>query len=233
MNDPFGLAIQDYQKTGKKAEIIVNSNYTEDERIPVEYLFRNEKQMPALEKTALKRCRGKILDVGAAAGCHSLILQQKGYNITALEKSELAAEVLKTRGIQRVVCSDIYDFSETGFDTILLLMNGTGIGGTLEGLKKLLLHLKTLLSEKGQILVDSSDIKYLFEEEDGSFWVDLASDRYYGEMEYEIKYKTSTDHFNWLFADFDTLKKIAAEIGLKATKIEEGKHYDYLAQITV
>ncbi|MDO8951935.1 MAG: methyltransferase domain-containing protein, partial [Draconibacterium sp.] len=189
MNDPFGEAIQDYFEKGKAPNLIVNSNYTEGEKIAVSYFFRTEKEMPEIERAALRNCRGKILDVGAAAGCHAIVLQKKGFNVTALEKSEKASEVMKKLGIQKVVCGDIYNFSENKFDTILLLMNGAGIGETLAGLEKMLTHIKTLLTEKGQILIDSTDIKYLFLEEDGSLWIDLANEAYYGEMEYEVKYK--------------------------------------------
>ncbi|MCF6333431.1 MAG: methyltransferase domain-containing protein [Draconibacterium sp.] len=231
MSDPFGQAIHDYHSKGKAADLIVNSNYTEDEQMPVSYLFRTENEMPKIEMKALKLCRGKVLDVGAAAGCHSIYLQKKGFNITALEKSELAVEVMRNRGIKNVICADIYSFSDKKYDTILLLMNGTGIGETIEGLKKLLLHLKSLLTETGQILIDSSDIKYLFEEEDGSLWIDLANPKYYGEMEYEVTYKKSSSKFNWLFVDFDSLKKIADEVGLICKLVEEGGHFEYLAQI--
>jgi precorrin-6B methylase 2 len=231
MNDPFGNAISDFFEKGKAPSLTVNSNYTEDEEIPVSYLFRTEKEMPAVELDALKLCKGKTLDVGAAAGCHSLVLQKKGYNITALEISEKAVDVLKKRGIQKVIQSDIYNFTENSYDTILLLMNGAGIGGTVAGLKKLLVHLKSLLNEKGQILIDSSDIKYLFTEDDGSFWIDLANEKYFGEMEYEVSYKKSTAKFNWLFIDFDLLKKIAAETGFQATLVSKGEHFDYLAQL--
>jgi hypothetical protein len=140
---------------------------------------------------------------------------------------------MEKRGVKKVICSDIFHFHEKGFDTILLLMNGTGIGGTLEGLKKLLLHLRNLLSPNGQILIDSSDISYLFEENDGSVWIDLASDAYLGEMEYELKYKNECTTFNWLFTDFNTLTKIAEDIGLTGKKIVEGKHFDYLAQLKI
>ncbi len=231
MNDPFGEAIYDYFEKGKAPNITVNTNYTEDEQIPVSYLFRTEKEMPALETAALKLCKGKVLDIGAAAGCHSIALQQKGYNVTALEISEKAVEVLKKRGIQKVVQEDIYTYSAKKYDTILLLMNGTGIGGTIAGLKKLLQHLKTLLNKNGQILIDSSDIKYLFEEEDGSMWIDLKNSKYYGEMEYEISYKKSIAKFNWLFIDFNSLKNIANEIGLKCAQISKGDNFDYLAQL--
>src|SRR5690606_38205595 len=107
MNDPFGEAIHNYFEMGKTPDLIVNSNYTEDEKIAASYFFRTEKEMPAIERTALKNCRGKILDVGAAAGCHSILLQEKGLKVTAIEKSEKACEVLKKRNIQNVVCADI------------------------------------------------------------------------------------------------------------------------------
>ena len=231
MNDPIGQAIKDFHTKGKAADLVVNSNYTKGERIPARYFFRNEKEMPAIERTAIKNCRGKILDIGAGAGCHSLILQKKGFNVTALEISELAAEVMKTRGIQKVICDDIYSFSGDPFDTILLLMNGTGIGSTLEGLKRLLEHLRTLLTGKGQILIDSSDIRYLFEEEDGSVWIDLANNHYIGEMDYEVLYKKLKTNFKWLFVDFDTLKTIAEEVGFQCIIQESGEHFDYLARL--
>ncbi len=231
MNDPFGQAIYDYHSKGEAAILIVNSNYTENEQIPVSYLFRTEKEMPKLERKALKLCSGKVLDVGAAAGCHSIFLQKKGFNITALEKSELAVEVLQKRGIQKVICADIYSFLDKKYDTILLLMNGTGIGETIDGLKRLLLHLKSLLTENGQILIDSSDIKYLFEEEDGSMWIDLTNEKYYGEMEYKVTYKDTKSTFKWLFVDFDSLKKLANDVGLNCLLIEESVHFEYLAKI--
>ena len=231
MNDPFGEAIHDYFEKGKAPSLIVDSNYTKGEKIAASYFFRTEKVMPLIEQTALKKCNGKILDIGAAAGCHSIILQKKGFNVTAIEKSEKAVEVLKKRGIQEVICSDIYQLSECQFDTILLLMNGAGIGETITGLEKLLVHVKTLLTEKGQILIDSTDIKYLFEEEDGSLWIDLANDGYYGEMEYEVKYKKSVTKFKWLFIDFDKLKKVAKKAGLNCILIASGENHDYLAQL--
>jgi SAM-dependent methyltransferase len=232
MNDPIGRAIADYFEHGEAPDIEIHTNYTEGELLSPAYFFRTENEMPEIENTALKLCRGKVLDVGAAAGCHALVLQKRGLEVTALEKSGLAATVMEKRGVKKVVCLDVFHFHEKGFDTILLLMNGTGIGGTLDGLKKLLLHLKNLLNKNGQIIIDSSDIRYLFEEDDGSVWVDLANDTYFGEMEYELTYKTEKSNFNWLFADFETLTKIAVKAGLKCQMAELGDHFNYLAQIT-
>ena len=233
MNDPIGQAIADFFETGEAPDILVNTNYTEGEILPPSVFFRNEKDLPEIEEKALNFCRDKVLDVGAAAGCHAMILQKKGFEVTALEKSPLATAVMKKRGIKKVICKDIFDFDKQGFDTILILMNGAGIGQTLEGLLKLLLHLKKILNTNGQILIDSSDIRYLFEEDDGSVWIDIASSSYPGEMEYELTYKNHTSHFKWLFIDFDTLSDVARKAGLKAKWIAEGEHFDYLAQLTI
>ena len=233
MNDPIGQAIADYFELGEAPDIKIQTNYTEGELLAPAYFFRTESEMPEIEKTALKLCRGKVLDVGAAAGCHALVLQEKGLDITALEMSELAVEVMKKRGVKKVVCSDIIDFADKGYDTILLLMNGAGIGGTLGGLTLLLQSLKNLLGKHGRILIDSSDISYLFEEEDGSVWIDLANKKYWGEMEYQLTYKNQKSCFNWLFVDFDTLTEIGKKVGLTVRKIMDGNHYNYLAQLTL
>ncbi|MFW5755238.1 MAG: class I SAM-dependent methyltransferase [Tangfeifania sp.] len=232
MNDPIGQAIANYYKNGTAPDILVNTNYTEGENLPPAYFFRTLNEMPKIEQTALDFCRGKVLDVGAAAGSHALELQKREYDVTALEKSELACEVMQKRGVKKIVCTDLFQFEETGFDTILLLMNGTGLGQTLEGLKKMLLHLKSLLNPEGQILIDSSDIQYLFREEDGSFWVDLTSNKYYGEMDYELVYKDSSTQFKWLFTDFDTLAGIAGNVDLNCRIVEKGEQNDFLARLT-
>ena len=232
MKDPIGHAIKECFENRIVPDISINTNYTEDESIPPSWFFRTYNDMPAVERAALDWSTGKILDVGAGAGSHSLYLQQKGFDVTALEKSKPATEVIKRRGVKKFVHSDLYNFDETEFDTILVLMNGTGIGGTLPGLKKLLLHLKSLLAVNGQILIDSTDIRYLFEEEDGSYWVDLNSNRYFGEMDYEVSYNNEKTTFKWLFTDFDTLKKISSEAGLKCRKVKSGNNHDYLARLT-
>jgi SAM-dependent methyltransferase len=232
-NDPIGQAISDFYEFGEAPDIIVQTNYTEDETIPPSWFFRNEYEMPGIEQKALALSKGKILDVGAAAGSHALALQKRGLDVTALEKSELAAAVMKMRGVEKVACTDIYHYHDNRFDTILVLMNGAGIGETLAGLRKLLLHLGSLLQPNGRILMDSSDIIYLLKEDDGSLWVDLTNDSYYGEMEYELTYKNHFSEFKWLFVDFNTLSAIAAGAGFSCTPVAEGEHYDYLVEIKV
>lgn len=232
-DDPIGRAVYDFHFNSVNQPIIVHSVDFDDDSIEPSYLFRTYKQMPALEKKAMSLCFGTILDIGACAGTHSVYLQEKGFDVTSLEMSALCCEVLKARNLRNVIQQDIYKFTNQTFDTILLLMNGTGIAGSLTGLEVLLHHLKTLLNPGGQILIDSSDLIYLFEEEDGSAVIDISADKYYGELTFQTEYKTWISHpFSWLYVDLNNLENVVEKNGLQLKKIFRGQHYDYLAQIT-
>ncbi|MCB0380517.1 MAG: class I SAM-dependent methyltransferase [Flavobacteriales bacterium] len=231
--DALGEALKDYHFHLKAEDITVFSDISEEDAIPTNYLFRNFAEMPKIEQKALELCKGRVLDVGGASGSHSLYLQEKGIDVKSIDISEGAVEVMKARGIENVELINFFDMKDEKFDTILLLMNGIGIAETLEELPKFLNQCKDLLNPKGQILLDSSDIEYMFEEEDGSKWVDVNK-AYYGEVVYQMQYKnTITDHFNWLFLDFKTLKKEAKELGFKTEKVVKGEHFDFLARLSL
>ena len=230
-NDPVGGALHDYMQGDKSAKIVVESNLTEDDEIPVAYLFRTWDEMPELEQLALKQCRGQVLDVGAGAGCHSLVLQERGVDVTALDISEGAVEAMKQRGVQKVLQGDIFKLNGSAYDTLLLLMNGIGIAGNLHGLERLLEHTKQLLKPGGQLLLESSDILYMFEDEDGSVLLDLNAG-YYGEVRYNMHYKDQhTGEFNWLFIDPAILQDYAEEHGYTFEQLYEGEYGNYLARL--
>jgi len=229
--DAVGTALLDYFNNNYSEDIIVKSSISEDDIISVPYLFRSEDEFPYLEKIALKHCKGKVLDVGAGSGCHSVFLKNNGVNIEAIDISEGAIKVMSKRGVTAELAS-FYDVTEK-YDTLLFLMNGLGLAGTLKALPKFLNKAKTLLNSGGQILLDSSDIKYMFEEEDGSVWVDL-NNKYYGEVTYQMQYKgIITDQFNWLFVDFEKLREIAASVDLKTELLYEDDSNQYLAKLTL
>ena len=231
--DPMGAAIYDYHKNGKADTLVVRSSMFDDDEIPVADLFRGFAEMPALERAALQLAQGRVLDVGAGAGCHSLALMQMGKEAVAIDVSALSVQVMKERGVDaRLV--DFYDeaFDEK-FDTVLMLMNGTGIMGNLDNVKPFFAALKRLLKPGGCVYVDSSDLRYLFEEEDGSLMIDLAGD-YYGQLDYQMQYKgVEGEPFDWLYLDFNTLAYYAEENGFSAEIVAEGEHYDYLAKLTL
>ncbi len=237
MKDLFGKALLDYQNgisTGTMAaveDIITSTNISDEDVLPLAYLFRSYKDMPNLEQKALMLAKGKILDVGCGAGGHSLYLQEKGCDVTAIDISKGAIEVTKLRGVKKSSIKHVLEETDL-FDTILLLMNGTGIFQELTQVSKYISHLKSLLNIQGQILIDSSDIKYMYEDEDGGFWFD-ANSNYYGELDYFLSYKNEKEvPMKWLYLDFNTLYTACTALGLKCELILEGEHFDYLAKIT-
>jgi SAM-dependent methyltransferase len=230
--DPIGQAILDYAKNKKPFDIIVSSDICEDDIIPIEVLFRNLKDMPEIEKKALKLCKGKVLDVGAGAGIHCQELIKNGLSTHALDSSQGSIEYLKNIGVSATLCSFESFDSKTKFDTILMLMNGIGIAGTIANLEKTLLKAKSLLQEGGQLICDSSDIRYLYEDEDGSMWMDLNSE-YYGNFRFQMHYKKiSGPWFDWLYVDYDNLHRVATKVGFKSVKIMEQENH-FLAQLTL
>lgn len=232
--DPMGAAISDFFSQRKTDHLRVFSSQFDEDEIPVSQLFRTKHNMPVLEKTALKLAEGRILDVGAGSGCHALALQEMGKEVCAIDISPLSVKTMQERGVKEVRLTNLFNetFDET-FDTILMLMNGSGIIGRLEHMDRFFRRMKRLLRPGGCILMDSSDLRYLFEEEDGSFLVDIAGD-YYGEIDFKMQYKDIVgETFDWLYVDFQTLSFYAAESGFKAELIKEGKHYDYLAKLSL
>ncbi len=229
--DVFGKAISAYYHEKDETPILVHSPDFDDDEILVPYLFRDFKEMPELEQAALEKASGKVLDVGCGAGSHALFLQnEKKLEVTAIDISEGALEICKLRGINDVRKIDYFDLKNELFDTILLLMNGTGIIEKLENLDKFFQHSKTLLSKNGQILIDSSDLSYLFDpDEDGGIWIDPDAP-YYGELEFSISYKgEQSAEFLWLYLDFNSLELAAQENNFSCELVKKGEHYDYLA----
>jgi len=226
--DPLGNAVKDFYETGVASDILIESNIAEDDTIPSSYFFRTYTNMPYLEKLALSECTGKILDVGSTAGCHSLFLQDHGFDVTALEISDLCCEIMSKRGIIQVVACDLYSYSGNTFDTIIILMNGIGIAGRVKRLKHFFKQMHQILNPGGKIILDSSDIDYLYHEKDGRKLINLNSN-YYGELIYRMQYKEiKGEPFEWLFIDYKTLACHARKNSFDASLLATGNHYDYL-----
>ena len=235
MKDLFGKAMYDFQTNNSPENIITETSISEEDEMSVAYLFRSYNEMPKIEQKALQLANGSVLDVGCGAGSHSLSLQNdRNLNVISIDISEKAIETCKLRGVKNVKIQNILDFEGEKFDTIILLMNGVGIFGKLENCNKYLSKLKSLLNEGGQILLDSSDIIYMFDEdEDGGKWIP-SNNNYYGELVFNISYKGEKEEpFNWLYLDYNTLQNAAVANGLKCELILEGEHYDYLAKLSI
>lgn len=232
-DDVFGEALKAYFNGDTSATLTVESNEVETDEWPVSEFFHTWDTMSPIERRALTLAKGRTLDVGAGSGSHTLWLLEHGVGAEALDISDGACHVLLHRGIKIVYLSDFLHFPHAeGYDTVLILMNGTGLAGTLDGLDPFLLKAKELLNPGGQVLIDSSDLIYLFEEEDGSIALPIGG-KYYGEITYAYTFNgMRSKPFKWLFVDQQTLADAADRCGLNFELVLEGDHYDYLARLT-
>ena len=234
MLDLFGKALLDYQTNNSPENIDTATSISESDEMEIDYLFRSYQEMPIIEQKALQLAQGKVLDVGCGAGSHSLYLQnEKQLDVTAIDISPNAIATCVLRGVKKTKIQDVLALEEEKFDTILLLMNGTGIFQTLKKMPLYLEKLKKLIHPEGQILIDSSDIIYMFDDSaDGGKWIPDTG--YYGELTFTIHYKNQTEiPFPWLYLDYNTLQNAALTHGFQCELIIEGNHYDYLARLTL
>jgi len=227
--DILGEALQDHFNTGTAETLWVHNSYGEDEVMPVDLFFRDETEMPELELKALELCRGRVLDIGAGAGSHALILQQRNIAVTALDISTTAVAIMKKRGVTDAVEKNIFELelSDT-YDTLLFMMNGIGVTGTIAGFKAFLKKAKTYLKPGGQLLFDSSDISYLYQE------IQFPANAYFGEVAFAYEYKQKRGKwFKWVYIDQQTLKNVAAAAGWNSHIVMEDDNDQYLAQLTL
>lgn len=232
MKDLMGKAIWEYYHQENPENLQTETSISELDELPVDYLFRDFEEMNEIEQKALELSRGKVLDIGAGAGSHSLYLQnERNLDVTALDISPKSIEVCRLRGIRKAVCENMLQFSDENYDTILLLMNGTGIFQSLKVIDIYLKKLHSLLNENGQILIDSTDILYMFDrDEDGGIYI--PAEGYYGELDYIVHYKDESEEaIKWLYLDFNTLKNAAENNGFKIEKILQ-EDDSYLAKLT-
>ncbi|RNL55153.1 class I SAM-dependent methyltransferase [Pedobacter jejuensis] len=224
--DVFGKALTDFYKTGEAEVLWLNNSYGEPEEMPVDFFFRDDEDMPVMELQALQMCEGKVLDIGAGVGSHALVLQAFNVDVTAIDVSKAAVNIMKDRGVKKAFLQDVFTL-DAKFDTIIMLMNGIGLTGTLSGFKDFLIKLKNLINPGGQVLFDTSDISYLYDD------LEKPADKYFGEVSYQYEYKGEKgESFNWLYVDIETVNKIASETGWKSEVIFDDDEDQYLVRLT-
>lgn len=225
MADLPGKAISDFYFKKTKSRLYVQDTFGPKVEMPIKMYFRELDKMPELEKIAIELCEGRTMDVGAGAGSHALELQNFGIDVAALEISPKACAVMEKRGVKKVVCEDVFKYSEEQFDTLLLLMNGIGFCGTLEGFRKFLNHAEMLLKPGGQIIFDSCDVDYMFENSP-------KPENYYGEITCRYEFENEISNwFKWLYVDKETMMDVAESEGWEAEIIAEDDSFQYLARL--
>ena len=227
---PLGLALRDYHHNGGQTFLRVHTFDGSVTPYPAHLFFRNYEEFSVMDETACALARGRVLDAGAGAGCISLFLQNEmGMEVTAIDISPHCVEVMQDLGVKDARQGDIFELQGEQFDSILLLMNGIGFVGKLEGLDRFLEHVKTLLAPGGQLLFDTSDLKYA--DIDGTDFTGDES-KYYGEVWYQLEYKgMKADPYYWLYIDQRTLREHAERAGFVMEVVEEAEDGYYFVRL--
>lgn len=225
--DPFGKMLQAYHRGDSNAFLTAWSDSQDMSPMRGDFMFRQFIEMDQLEKLALAECRGRVLDVGGGSGCHSLTLEMLGLTVDTIDISPGCVAVMEERGVKSVRHLDLHELETGSYDTVLMLMNGAGLCGTLDGLNLFLEHGNDLLAPGGQILVDSTDLT-------SSCGETLEDDeRYPGETEFVMIYKgMRSDPFSWLYIDFNLLKIVSTLHGWRCEKLLNGEEDRFLARLT-
>ena len=227
MIDLPGKAIYDFYFKKSKDRLFVHDGFGPKVEMPLSVYFRPISKMPKLERKALELCSGKILDVGAGAGSHALELQTNDFDVFANEISPAACDVMKARGIENVICEDIFKYKGEKFDTLLLLMNGIGLCSDLKGFEKFLIKAEELLNPNGRLIFDSCDVSYMFE------GIEKPGYYYFGEVKCRYEYqKQITDWFSWLYLDSEKMRELAFKNGWHSEIVFEDENDQYLAILT-
>ena len=233
--EPHGLALLDYIHGSTSETINLERDDGYSEEMPINIYFRKPSDFYPHEHTALDLCFGKILDIGAGTGIHSLVLQERGFKVTAIDISPEAVKVMEHLGVKDAQCINIYDFNSGLFDTLLLLGRGIGLTGDLIGLNRFLNHCKKILNPGGQLLLNSFDVrKTKIPEHIKYHESNLKANKYIGEIRFRLIYKEHVgDYFNWLHLDYQTLSGHAKKSGWISDIIAEEDDGHYLAKLSL
>jgi len=213
---------------------MVHTDLWVDEPTPVEEFYRPDDQpLPELEETALGLCRGRTLDIGAGAGRHALDLQRRGIEVTAIDVAPEAVDIMRERGVTDARNGDFTAVTGERFDTILLLMHGIGLVGTLEGLTSFFKEAQNHLEKNGRIVFDSADLGIVMPEQFDEGLDEWRSGGLYpGEVEYRLSYgKLEGEPYPWLFVDPVTLADYAQAAGLRSEVVARGARGSFLARV--
>jgi SAM-dependent methyltransferase len=232
--DPFGAALQAGLAGDVDAELVLRRDDGREGRLPVGWFFRGPSAFTPVEAAAIDRCAGHVLDAGAGSGLHSLVLQEQGLQVTAIDVSARAVEVMTRRGVADTQCEDVFDCRRGPFDTVLMMGHGIGMVETLAGLDRFLAFARGLVAETGQVLLDSLDVRVSDDPENLAYHeANRRAGRYVGEIRLQSEFQGERGpYYGWLHVDADTLTEHAATAGWRCEVVRREDSGDYLARLS-
>jgi SAM-dependent methyltransferase len=231
--NPHARALLAYEAGDERATVTVIDDLGDVDALPAAWFFRPRDAMPRIERTALDLCEGRVLDLGAGAGSHTLALQQRGQQVTAVEILPELVDLLRRRGVSDARLGSVFRPPCGAWDTVLLLMNGWGLMETVAGLERFLADSRSLLAPGGRIIADSTDMRRFAtatSEEHGVSVPCREDGRYVGEIQFQLEFEGHRGQpFRQLYVDPDTLALVAGRTGWEVEIAGRGEHGAYLS----
>jgi SAM-dependent methyltransferase len=225
------LALQAYHDGDFDAELVIHR----DDAVPVSHFFRDPSEFTVVERAAIDLCTGHVMDVGAGTGLHSLVLQQRGLAVTAIDIAPQAVSIMTRRGVKDVRCADIFELHDGAFDTILLMGHGIGMVETIAGLDRFSAHIHGLVPKTGQVLLDSQDVRLTDDASHLAYHeANQRAGRYFGEIRLQLGFRGKKGPpCGWLHVDAETLQERATIAGWKTEVIVREETGHYLMRLTL
>lgn len=231
--NPFGAALSAFFEGRRGAQLVIRRDDGHEVPLPVKHFFREPPEFSEIERAALDECRGRVLDVGAGTGIHSLYLQKRNLEVTAVDIDPLAVEILRARGVRDVRAADISEFQGGSYDTILLLGHGIGMVQTIHGLERFLARAESWLAPGGHVLLDSVDVRSTEDPVHLAYHeANRRAGRYIGEIRVEFEFEGARGPLcGWLHVDAETLAERAGAAGLDCAVLCRMEGGEYLARL--
>jgi SAM-dependent methyltransferase len=224
--DAFGRALLD-QVAGSADAIVIERDDGLVNADTTDYLTGLDER----DLWALDRAGGRVLDVGAGAGRASLVLQERGHDVVALDVSPGAAQACRSRGVREVFAGPAQQAAAESlagsFDCVLLLGNNLGLLGSAEAAAPYLETLGTLLTPDGVIVGTCLDVY----QTDKQVHLDYHErnrrlGRMAGQLTLRVRYqRLATGWFDWLAMSADELAGLAAASGWQVAELLPGSTY--------
>ncbi|MFO0691049.1 MAG: class I SAM-dependent methyltransferase [Myxococcota bacterium] len=230
--EPLAAALLDHHRDGRPRRVTALRADGVEFEIETEEYFTLDGELAPLDRLALARARGRVLDVGAGSGRHALALQAKGCEVVAIDVSPACVELCRERGIRDARVVDVMTIGAQDdrglgrFDTIFFGMQTIGVAGGVRPLRILLSRLRGLLAPGGIVLADSSELR--------EAWDGDAADRSpaRGEIVLETRYgRLRGEPFPWVYLAEPDLVAVAEAAGYVAETLMRVESGEYLLEL--